>query len=120
MTIKTSPTKHSTTTKSITYRIEHQNKSLVYTGDTDYCSETIQAAKNTDVLLIECSFPDNKRIEGHLTPSLAGRIASKAKVKRLILTHFYPEALKADIKKQCEKVFKREIILARDKMKINI
>ena len=118
--IKTHEIRHSSTTKSIAYRIKHQNKTLVYAGDAEYCDEAIETAINADVLLIECSFPDNKKIEGHLTPSLAGKIASKAKVKRLILTHFYPEALKADIKKQCEKEFKEEIILAKDKMTINI
>src|SRR3989338_2484346 len=112
--------RHSTTTKSIAYRIKHKNRTLVYAGDAEYCNEAIEIAKNADVLLIECSFPDNKKVKGHLTPSLAGRIASKAKVKRLILTHFYPQALTADIKKQCKKEFKGKIILAKDRMKINI
>ena len=120
VTIKTSPTIHSTTSKSIIYRIEHQNKSLVYTGDTDYCRETIQAAKNTDVLLIECSLPDNKKAEGHLTPSLVGKIAEKANAKTLILSHFYPEVLKTNIRKDCGKFFKGRIILAEDKMHIQI
>ena len=116
--IKTHPTKHSKTTKSVTYRIQHKNKSLVYIGDTKYCSDVIKSAKNADYLLIECSFPNES--EGHLTPSLAGKIASKANVKTLILTHFYPEVLKTNIKNQCAKEFKGKIILARDKMKINI
>ena len=120
ITVKTNEIRHSITTKSIAYRIKHQNKTLVYAGDAEYCNEVIEVAMNADALLIECSFPDNKRIKGHLTPSLAGKIASKAKVKRLILTHFYPEALKADIKKQCKKRFKGEVILAKDKMKINL
>lgn len=118
--IKTHPTRHSKITRSITYRIEHKNKSLVYTGDTEYCSEAINAARNADYLLIECSLPDGKSVEGHLTPSLAGRIAAKAYVKNLILTHFYPEVLKTNIKKQCAKEFNDRIILAKDKMKIMI
>jgi len=116
--IKTHGTKHSTTTKSIAYRIEHKNKSLVYTGDTDYCNETIQISKNADFLLMECSL--SKKVEGHLTPSLAGKIAAKANVKTLILTHFYPEVLKTNIKKACGKYFNRKIVLAKDKMRINI
>ncbi len=118
ITIKTHPTKHSTTTKSIIYRIEHNNKSLIYTGDTEYCNEVIEAARNADALLIECSLPT--KVEGHLTPSLAGKIAAKANVKALILTHFYPEVLKIDIRKACRKHFNGNIILAKDKMRINI
>lgn len=118
--IKTYPTIHSNTTKSIIYRIEHKGKSLVYTGDTEYCKEAIEAAKNADYLMTECSFPDNKKAEGHLTPSLAGKIAAKAKVKTIVLTHFYPEVLKTNIKKACSKEFKGKIILAKDKLKINL
>ena len=118
ITIRTFPIKHSDTTKSIAYRIEHKNKSFVYTGDTGYSAHAISAARNADFLMTECSTP--KEVEGHLTPSLAGMIAAKANVKNLILTHFYPEVLKTSIKKQCAKEFRRNIILARDKMKINI
>lgn len=118
--IKTKQIKHSTTTKSIAYRIEHKNKSLVYTGDTEYCNETIEIAKDVDILLTECSFPDNKRIESHLTPSLAGMLATQANVKQLILTHFYPEVLKTNIKKECTKEFKGEIILAKDLMRVRL
>ena len=118
--IKTAATRHSSTTKSIAYRIEHKNKALAYTGDTAYCDEIIEIAKNADALLIECSLPESKKAEGHLTPSLAGKIAAKANVKTLILTHFYPEVLKTNIRKQCAKDFKGKILLAKDKMRINI
>ena len=120
ITIRTNPILHSITTKSIAYRIEHKNKVLVYTGDTDYCNKVVEVARNADALLIECSFPDNKKRCAHLTPSLAGKIAKQAKVKQVILTHFYPEVLKTDIKKQCCKEFKGVIILAEDKMKFII
>ncbi len=118
--IKTCQTKHSSTTKSIIYRIEYKKNSLVYAGDTDYCNEAINAVKDADTLLVECSFPDDKKAEGHLTPSLAGRIAAKANVKHLILTHFYPEVLKNNIKKNCSKHFGGKITLAKDKLSINI
>lgn len=118
--IKTNETRHSTTTRSIVYRVEHKHKTFVYAGDTGYCHEIIEIARNADALLIECSFPENKKAEGHLTPSLAGKLATRAKVKQLILTHFYPEVLKTNIKKECAKEFKGRIILAKDKMKMNI
>jgi len=72
------------------------------------------------LLLIECSTSDENRQKGHLTPSLAGRIAAEAKAKTLVLTHFYPEVLKTDIIKQCKKTFNGKVILAKDKMHINI
>lgn len=118
LAIKACPTRHSGSTKSIIYRISGKGKSLVYTGDTEYCDEVVDAARNADFLMTECSLP--KEVKGHLTPSLAGKIASEANVKHLILTHFYPEVLKTDIKRQCRKEFNGAIILAEDRMRINI
>lgn len=120
VTIKTYEIKHSSTTKSIAYRFEFKNKSFVYTGDAEYQESIAQIAKNCDALLTECSLPDNKKEKGHLTPSLAAKIAAKANAKHLILTHFYPEVLKTDILQQCRKEFSGKIILAKDKMAINM
>ena len=118
ITIKSKRTKH--TENSIAYRIEHNNKIIAYSGDTDYCDGIIEAAKNADLLILECSFPDEKRMKGHLTPSLAGIIARKAKAKKLVLTHFYPECDLVDIQEQCSKEFKGKIILAKDLMRVRI
>lgn len=118
--IKTCPVSHSATTKSIAYRIERKNRIFAYTGDTGYCDEAAEIARNADVLMAECSVPDGKKAEGHLTPSMAGKIASRANAKTLVLTHFYPEVLKTNIKKCCSKEFNGKIILARDGMRISI
>lgn len=116
--IKTFPIRHSSTTKSVAYRIRHKGKLLAYLGDTGYNAQAINAAKDADFLMVECSAP--KEVEGHLTPVLAGKIAAKANVKNLILTHFYPEVLKTNIRKACSREFGGRIILARDRMKIKI
>jgi len=116
--IKSIKSKH--TESSVSYRIEYNNKSIVYSGDTDYSNEIIKLSKNADVLILECSLPDNKKAKGHLTPSLCGKIAAKANVKKLVLTHFYPEADKVDVKRQCEKEYNRKIIPAKDFMTIRL
>lgn len=116
--IKSIKSKH--TDASVSYRIEYDNKSIVYSGDTDYSNEIIKLSKNADLLILECSHPDNMKAKGHLTPSLCGKIAAKANVKKLVLTHFYPEADKVNVKRQCEKEYKGKIILAKDFMKIKV
>jgi len=120
ITINTHKIRHSSTTKSVAYRFEFKGKSFVYTGDAEYTNDVTEIAKNANVLLTECSLPDDKKEEGHLTPSLAGKIAAKAGVNHLILTHFYPEVLKTNIKRQCRKFFDGKISLAMDKLVINI
>jgi ribonuclease BN (tRNA processing enzyme) len=107
--------------ESVGYRIEFKDGRLVtLSGDTDYCKNIIELAFEVDLLVLECSFPDEKRVEGHLTPSLAGRIGSESHCKRLLLTHFYPVCDQFDILKECSQVFKGEIILAEDIMKVII
>jgi ribonuclease BN (tRNA processing enzyme) len=115
--VETQSTKH--TSHSLAYRIEGiKGHTLVYSGDTEYCQEIISLAKNCDLLILECSFPDDQPVEGHMTPSEAGRVATLAGVKKLLLLHFYPEVLATDIAISCRKTYKGELILARDLMHI--
>ena len=60
--------------------------------------------------------PDGQKVEGHLTPSLAGQIAQAAGVKRLVLTHFYPACETVDIENQGRTTYNGELYLARDFM----
>ena len=117
-TIETSPMAHSAA--AVGFRLITQDRSLVYSGDTDYCSNIVMLGRNADLLILECSFPDERKIEGHLTPSLAGKIAREASCKKLLLTHFYPVFQGHDILSECSKEFSGEIILAEDGMKITI
>ncbi len=112
-------TKH--TPESIAYRIDDRSgKSVVYSGDTGFCNEIVDLAMGADLLILECSFPDGKEVEGHLTPSQAGRIASLAGAKRLLLTHFYPECLATDIAAQCRRTYEGELILGSDLLRIRV
>jgi ribonuclease BN (tRNA processing enzyme) len=119
MTIFSKPMAH--ISESVGYRIEFKDgRSIALSGDTDYCKSIIDLAFGVDLLVLECSFPDEKKVEGHLTPSLAGRIGLESHCKRLLLTHFYPICDQFDILKQCGQVYKGEIILAEDLMKMEI
>lgn len=96
LSIVTLPTGH--TAESICYRLEGADGvSVFYSGDTDYNEELIRAARQADIGIFECSMPDHLKQEGHLTPRLAARLAAKAGVRRLVLTHLYPQVLETDI-----------------------
>lgn len=114
--IKSLPMNHSTA--AIGYRIDQEEKSLVYSGDTDYCANIIALGKEANLLILECSFPAQRKVPGHLTPPLAGRIAREAACQRLLLTHFYPVFQGENILAECRQEFSGEIILAEDGMKI--
>ena len=107
--------------ESVGYRIEFKDrKSIAISGDTDYCKNIIDLAFEVDLLVLECSFPDGKKVEGHLTPSLAGRIAAESHCRKLLLYHLYPICDQYDILMQCRRVYQGEALLAEDLMKVRI
>ncbi len=118
VTIRCAPSGH--TSESLAFRLEGEGKSLVYGGDSTACEELVSLAGCADLLILECSFPEGAPREGHLIPSQAAAVASRAGAKRLVLTHFYPEAEEADLLTPAAEVFVGEIILATDGMQVNV
>lgn len=108
------------TDPAIGYRLEAKGKSFVYSGDTDYCEEIIELAKNSDLFILECSFPEKYRVHGHLTPRLAGKIASESGCRHLVLTHLYPICDRYNILSECRKEYKGKLTLGRDLLRIAI
>ncbi len=118
-TVRSAPVEHNP--ESIAYRITGPGgHSVVYSGDTDYSENLIALSKDADLLICESAVPDDLRVTGHLTPSLAGDIATRAGVKKLVLTHFYPECDDADIEHQVRKAYDGPLVLAEDLMEIKI
>jgi len=117
--VRTKPMNHSSM-PAVGYRLEHNHKILVYSGDTGYCDNIVTLAQNADILILECSLPDEYAVEMHLSPSSAGKIAKLANAKRLVLTHFYPICEQYPILEQCRKEYSGEVQIATDLMKIHI
>jgi len=116
--VQTRPVLHSE--NSIGFRVNVAGRSMVYSGDTGYCGNIVALGKEADLLILECSYPEERKKEGHLTPALAGRIAREAGAKKLLLTHFYPVFGGHDIRQECGQEFSGEIVLAVDGMKLEI
>ena len=114
VTIKSAPTNH--TEGSLAYRLEAEGKSLVYSGDTDESDSLVELAKGADLLILECANPF--KVPGHLTPAEAGRLAARAGVPRLVLSHFYPPCDAVDVAALAAGEFSGEIIKAEDGLKV--
>ncbi len=114
-TIESLPMRH--IGSSVGYRLTAPDGTCaVYTGDTDYTENVIELGRQADLMICESAMPDGQKIEMHLTPSLAGELAARAGVKRLVLIHFYPEAQSADIAAECRQTYSGPLSLARDLM----
>jgi len=97
-----------------------KGKSVALSGDTDYCEGMIKLGKGTDLMILECAWPEEEKTEGHLGPTLAGKLAAEADCKKLCLTHFYPPCDLDNIRKTVQEIYKGELVLARDLMQFDL
>ncbi|MCA8980398.1 MAG: hypothetical protein KDC14_10260, partial [Planctomycetes bacterium] len=87
---------------------------VAYTGDTGPGAAVEQLAHDVDLLVSECSFPDESPVGGHLTPTAAGELATHCGARRLLLTHFYPMLDPRAALRAAARAFSGPIELARD------
>ncbi len=106
--------------ESLAFRIEVEDRSLVYSGDTDYSPELVSLARGVDWLILEATRPDHQKLKGHLTPTLAGQMAREAGAGNLILTHLSPHHGDIDPAPSARKEFPGRVIAALDGMRIVI
>ncbi len=106
--------------ESVGYRFEVAGRVICFSGDSGYCQELIRLCHQADLAVLECSHPDEHAVEGHLSPSLAGKIAESAGVKKLILNHFYPDAESSNLVEVASKFYSGPIVLAEDGLKISL
>lgn len=63
---------------------------LFYSGDTGPSPALERAARGCDLLLIECSTPDDLAVTTHLSPAGVAAVARNSRPGRVVLTHMYP------------------------------
>lgn len=120
------------------YRFDAKDRSVVISGDTAYAPELVEFAKGADVLVHEVMYlpgvealikrlPNAKRLREHLLaahtlPEDVGKIADRAGVKTLVLSHFVPGDDASITDEQwaagARKNFKGRIIVGKDLMEI--
>jgi ribonuclease BN (tRNA processing enzyme) len=87
--VRTLRTPH--TPESIAFRLDGPDGSIGYTGDTGYSEQLAVFMSRVDLLIIECSLPDDLAMDAHLTPNRAARMAQQANPGALVVTHVYPQ-----------------------------
>lgn len=109
------------TPESLAIHIRNGDKTIVYSADTGFTKTLGAFAQNVDLLVLECSFFENKPVETHLDLKDAMYLVRYAKPKRVVLTHLYPEWDAIDFQKEVEKFSPPcEVIEARDGVKLEI
>jgi ribonuclease BN (tRNA processing enzyme) len=109
------------TDESLAIHLRHRDKTLVYTADTGFTMTLGDFARKVDLLLIECSFYQNKPTEKHLQLGEVMHLVRYAQPKRVVLTHLYAEWDAVDLVKEAEKFSPPcEVIEAQDGLRIDL
>ncbi|HEY9284050.1 MAG TPA: ribonuclease Z [Pyrinomonadaceae bacterium] len=110
------------TAESLALRITDASdgSSLVYTSDTGYADALADFAANVSLFLMECSFRAEKPVDTHLVLAEAMRLAARARPRRALLSHLYPEWDGHDLAAEARELWDGETIEARDGLRVEI
>ncbi|HYS91649.1 MAG TPA: MBL fold metallo-hydrolase [Bradyrhizobium sp.] len=128
--------------KSYSYRFETLDRVIVFTGDTGPSDAVTELARGADLLVTEtASFQDRMKMmidsgqwqamtpeeqagmqrqatQGHMTPDIIGKMATRAKVKTVVLTHltYRPDGDYTSRAEEVRKNFSGQVLVAKDLM----
>jgi len=102
------------TAESLAVRIDTNDYSLCYTGDTAYSDDLVDFFIGADVLISECSFREPRDDVRHLSVLEASRLAGRANVGTLILTHFYFDVDEVQLIVEGFSEYSGEVIVGKD------
>jgi ribonuclease Z len=100
-------------------------RKVVVTGDTRPCDATVEAATGADLLVHEATFAEEEAQRahetGHSTARGAARVARRAGVRQLVLTHFSARYSRdaSELLREAQEEFDR-VTLARDGMEVEV
>jgi ribonuclease BN (tRNA processing enzyme) len=97
-------------------RAERDNVSIVYSGDTGPCDEVAALARRCSLFLCEATLglESEEGQRGHLSAEEAGQLAERARVSRLMLTH-YSSAYRPEVLVQAaQRSFSGPVVIADD------
>lgn len=89
-------------------KIQDKEKVFVYSGDASNVNFPLDFVKECDMFLCDSALLASEKKSNdvpHLTSAEVGEIAKNSRVKKLLLTHFWPETDKKDYLKEALSIF---------------
>lgn len=103
------------------YRMTDENgNTAAFSGDTDVCDGMIDLGRDADLMVLECATPDDMKVDGHLSPTPAAKLAQKTNCKKLCLTHFYPPCDLNEFRAIVSREYTGELFFAEDLMTFDL
>jgi ribonuclease BN (tRNA processing enzyme) len=104
-------------------RFEHNNNIIVYTADTKSFDELVSFSSKADLLIADATLQNRDRSMeemGHMTAQTAATLARDAGVKRLVLTHIWPEYDRQQTLNEAKSFFDGELFVGKRGLSFNL
>jgi ribonuclease BN (tRNA processing enzyme) len=108
------------TPHSLAYRFDAAGATVAITGDTSFDGALVELARDADLLVAECSYPNELAMEGHLSPASVGRLAREANVREVLLVHMYPETESFDLSGECAREYRGKVTVGHDLLRMQV
>jgi ribonuclease Z len=93
---------------------DRRGRRIVISGDTRPCQETLEHARDADLLVHEATFTESERERaqetGHSTAREAAELAREAEVRLLALTHLSTRYFPREVRDEARAVFDRTLV----------
>lgn len=101
-------------------RFEVNGKIIAFSGDSTDCLGVRDACKNADLFICDASYSKGKSSPAHMDTSSIGEISQSSQVKKVLLTHFYPQVENMDLIPEVKEEFAGVVIKGEDLTEIEI
>jgi ribonuclease BN (tRNA processing enzyme) len=105
-------------TRAYSLRFEAEGKIITFSGDCANCQGIKDATRDSDLFICDASFPAGMKGNVHMDTIDIGEICHDSQVKKVLLTHFYPQFEKTDFVAEVQKNFSGEVSCCHDQMEI--
>ena len=108
---------------AMSLRVEHDGKVLTYSGDSATTPALVEAARDADLFMADATWLERERplpADVHMTGYEAGQTATKAEVKRLLVTHVYPANDPLETAAEAARSYDGDIVVAYDLQELEL
>lgn len=119
-TFKVDHTAFGVKAKAYALRFEMDGKIFAFSGDGIKCQGVEDVCKEADLFICDTSYSKGKGNTAHMDSLEVGEIAENSRVKKIVLSHLYPQSEEVDLVSEVKEKYSGEIIKGQDLMEIEI